>query len=128
MALPRILLVFPLLAAGVWLPAVAGPDPQPTAAGVLGMDHEDFAKDQVTVKCGDTLSMVNDSRWVHIIGPGQGGHLTPVPQGVPVVGRTLVETNDSYTTGKWSVPGQYTLTCSVHPDMTVKVVVTDCCC
>jgi plastocyanin len=126
-ALPRILLVFPLLAAGVWLPA-AGADPKPAASGVLGMEHEYFATDQVTVKCGDTLSMVNDSRWVHIIGAGQGGLIDPTtPAGVPVT-RTLVETNDSYTTGKWNVPGSYSLTCSVHPDMTVKVVVTDCCC
>ncbi len=125
MALPRILLVVPLLAAGVWLPA-AGADPTPAASGVLGMDHEHFATDQVAVKCGDTLPMVNDSRWVHIIGPGQGGLISPVPPGVPVA-RTLVETNDSYTTGKWNVPGKYSLTCSVHPEMTVKVVVTDNC-
>jgi plastocyanin len=124
-ALPRILLVVPLLAAGVWLPA-AGADPTPAPAGVLGMDHQYFAKDQVTVKCGDSLSMVNDSRWVHIIGPGEGGHISPVPPGVPVT-RELVETNDSYTTGSWNVPGKYSLTCSVHPDMTVKVVVTDSC-
>jgi plastocyanin len=125
-ALPRILLVVPLLAAGIWLPA-AGPDPKPAPSGVLGMDHEYFATDAVTVKCGDSLSMVNDSRWVHIIGAGQGGLISPVPEGVPVAERTLVETNDSYTTGKWNAPGQYSLTCSVHPDMTVKVVVTNNC-
>jgi plastocyanin len=127
MALPRILLAVPLLAAGILLPA-AGSDPTPPAAGVLGMEHEAFTTDQVTVKCGDTLPMVNDSRFVHIIGPGQGGLLTDAPKGVPVTTRKLVETNDSYTTGKWTVPGQYFLTCSVHPEMTVKVVVTDCCC
>jgi plastocyanin len=127
MALPRILLAVPLLAAGILLPAV-GSDPTPPSAGVLGMEHEAFATDQVTVKCGDTLPMVNDSRFVHIIGPGQGGLLTDAPKGVPVTTRKLVETNDSYTTGKWTVPGQYFLTCSVHPEMTVKVVVTDCCC
>jgi len=126
-ALPRILLVVPLIAAGVWLPA-AGADPKPAPSGALGMDHEYFAKDQVTVKCGDTLSMVNDSRFVHIIGAGSGGSISTPPQDVPVALYTMVETNDSYTTGKWNVPGQYSLTCSVHPAMTVKVVVTDCCC
>ena len=127
MALPRILLVFPLLAAGVWLPA-AGHDPAPAPAGALGMEHEQFAQDKVTVKCGGTLTMVNDSRWVHIIGPGTGGLLSPPQKNIPVTTRKLVETNDSYTTGKWTVPGQYSLTCSVHPEMTVTVVVTDCCC
>jgi plastocyanin len=127
MALPRILLAVPLIVAGVVVPAI-GKDPAPAPPTVLGMDHLYFAKDKVTVKCGDTLSMVNNSRWVHIIGPGQGGTLTAPPRGVPVTDRELVETNGTYTTGTWTVPGSYTLTCSVHPDMTVKVVVTDCCC
>lgn len=127
MALPKILLVIPLIATGLWLPA-AGADPKPAASGVLGMDHEYFATDQVTVKCGDTLSMVNDSRWVHIIGAGSGGLISPPPKDVPVAVHTMVQTNDTYTTGKWNVPGQYSLTCSVHPEMTVKVVVSDCCC
>jgi plastocyanin len=127
MALPRILLAVPLVAAGVVAPAF-GKDPAPAPPTVLGMDHLYFAKDQVDVKCGDTLSMVNNSRWVHIIGPGEGGTLTTAPEGVPMTDRKLVETDDTYTTGRWTVPGSYTLTCSVHPDMTVKVVVTDCCC
>jgi plastocyanin len=36
-----------------------------------------------------------------------------------------METNDSLTTGQWNTPGNYTLTCSVHPEMTVKVIVTE---
>jgi plastocyanin len=127
MALPKVFLAVPLLLAGMYLPALGSEPPAP-AAGVLGMDHEYFAKDEVTVNCGDTLPMVNNSRWVHIIGPGQGGLFTAAPKGVPVPDRVLVETNGTYTTGKWDVPGQYYLTCSVHPEMTVKVVVTDCCC
>ena len=127
MALPRVLLAVPLLVVGVFLPPI-GNAAKPAPAGVLGMDHEYFAQDKVSLKCGEKLSMVNNSRWVHIIGPGQGGLLTEAPKGVPVPTRELVETNDSYTTGTWSVPGDYHLTCSVHPDMTVEVVVTDCCC
>jgi plastocyanin len=33
--------------------------------------------------------------------------------------------NDRYTTPPFTVPGTYYITCSMHPDMTVKVVVTD---
>lgn len=127
MALPRILLAVPLIAAGMYLPA-SGSDPAAAAPGVLGMQHEHFAQDEITVKCGDTLPMVNNSRWVHIIGPGEDGLLTEAPRGVPVTDRFLVETHDTYTTGKWTVPGEYYLTCSVHPEMNVEVVVTDCCC
>jgi len=127
MAFPRILLVVPLLVAGVYLPA-AGAAPTKAPAGTLGMVHEAFASKEVNVKCGNSLTMVNDSRWVHIIGPGRNGTLTPAPAGVPVVRRQQMETNDVFTTGAWDTPGTYYLTCSVHPEMTVKVVVTDCCC
>src|SRR3982750_1374720 len=66
MRIPRILFVIPPLLAGVYIPALAHPaKPPPT---VLGMRHEKFASDSVTVKCGQTLTMANDSNWVHIIG------------------------------------------------------------
>ena len=98
MALPRILLAVPLIAAGMYLPA-AGADPAAAAPGVLGMQHEHFAQDEITVKCGQTLPMVNNSRWVHIIGPGEDGLLTEAPRGVPVTVRFLVETYVTFTTG-----------------------------
>jgi plastocyanin len=125
-AIPRILFVVPLLLAGMYLPAL-GADPAPPPSGVLGMRHEAFDRKDVTVHCGDTLTMQNDSRWVHIIGPGQDGLLVPA-EGVPVTSRRLTQTGDVYTTGAWTTPGTYYLTCSVHPEMTVKVVVTGCCC
>ncbi len=126
MAVPRILLVVPLLLVGMYLPAVGSNvnEPPPDA---LGMSHEHFAVDEVHVRCGQTLTMENDSRWAHIIGPGQKG-LLEADGNVPVARRQLMETNDVYTTGAWTKPGTYYLTCAVHPEMTVKVVVSDCCC
>jgi len=126
MAVPRILLVVPLLAAGMLLPA-AGADPAKPTPGVLGMKHQAFSSKEVAVNCGDTLTMQNSSRWVHIIGPGKGGLLATDPD-VPIPSRALVETTDVYTTGAWTKAGTFYVTCSVHPDMTVKVVVTGCCC
>jgi plastocyanin len=127
MGIPKILLIVPLLVAGMYLPA-AGPTPASAPIGVLGMTHEHFTQDKVTVKCGERLSMVNTSRWVHIIGPGRDGVLTPASTAVPVTRRVLLQTSDSYTTGRWTTPGEYHLTCAVHPEMTVDVVVTGCCC
>ncbi len=126
MPVPRILIVIPLLLAGMYLPALGAEPPAPPA-GVLGMAHEAFSSKDVTVRCGDTLTMENNSRWAHIIGPGEDGLLI-TDKNVPVVRRELVETTDVYTTGAWDTPGTYYLTCAVHPKMTVKVVVTDCCC
>jgi len=125
MAIPRIFFVIPPLLVGMYLPAVGLHTTNPPA-GLLAMRHEQFASKEVTVPCGKTLTMQNDSHWVHIIGPGKNG-LVVADKAVPMT-RALTETNDVYQTGVWKTAGVYYLTCSVHPEMTVKVVVTGCCC
>jgi plastocyanin len=122
-AVPRILVVVPLLAVGMVLPT-AGPAIKKPANGVLGMTHEHYASEVVTVHRGDTLTMQNSSRFAHTIGPGKDAHLANAA-GIPVTGAHLVQTNQSYTTGTWNTPGEYELTCSVHPEMNVKVIVTN---
>jgi plastocyanin len=94
------------------------------AAGVVGMNHEGFTSDAVTVHRGQTLTMQNNSRFVHTVGPGKDGHLKDA-DGVPVAGAHMMETDDLYTTAQWNTAGTYSLTCSVHPEMTVKVIVTN---
>jgi len=83
-----------------------------------------FSQDSVTLHRGQTLTLVNNSLFIHIIGPGHDGTLTPAPKGVPMTDRVLMQTNDTYTTPAWNKPGTYWLTCSVHPEMNIKVVVT----
>lgn len=123
MAVPRILFAVPILVVGLVLPT-AGAAVKHPAAGVLGMSHEHYASQVVTVRRGDTLTMQNNSRFAHTVGPGKDGLLADAA-GVPVAGAHLMQTNDVYTTGQWNTPGSYTLTCSVHPEMTVTVLVTD---
>lgn len=126
MPVPRIFFAVPFLVAGVVVPAL-GADPLTPAAGALGMDHEAFTSDVVRVHQGDTLTLVNNSRWAHTIGPGRDGRIIDAA-GVPATGLHLMQTDDVDTTGKWTEPGTFFLTCSVHPDMTVKVIVDDCAC
>ncbi len=123
MSLPRVLLVVPGLLAGLLIPAViAAPKAHP--AGTVGMVDQMFAQKVVTIHRGERLTLVNNSRFVHVIGPGRDGHIiSPVP-GVPVLGFHLMQTNGVYTTGPWETLGTYYLTCSVHPEMTLKVAVT----
>lgn len=121
MSVPRILLAVPVLLAGAFLPA-AGAEPAAPPAGTLGMTHDTYGSEKVTVRAGDTLTMVNSSRWAHTVGPGRGGVLSDA-ENVPMTGAWLMETDDVYTTGRWNTPGTYYLTCSVHPAMTVEVVV-----
>jgi plastocyanin len=122
MAIPRVLFALPLLAAGAFLPA-AGTAPPPEPAGTVGMEHEEFTIEKITVHRGDTLTFVNNSRYLHILGPGQGGSLAEEAD-LPMHERALTEIDDEYTTGRWDTPGTYYITCSMHPEMTVKVVVT----
>ncbi|TCO62213.1 cupredoxin domain-containing protein [Actinocrispum wychmicini] len=123
MSIPRILFAIPLLVAGAFLPA-AGAEPPAPPSGDVGMAHETFTTDVITIHRGETLTLVNNSRWAHIIGPGQDGTLTDA-DAVPMHMRVMTETNDSYTTPPWNETGTFYLTCSMHPEMTVKVIVTD---
>jgi plastocyanin len=123
MAIPKILFALPLLAGGAFLPAAGAAPPNPPS-DVVGMDHEVFTIDEITVHRGDTLTFANNSRWMHILGPGRDGSLGEV-QGLPMHERALTEINDHYTTGRWETDGTFYITCSMHPDMTVKVTVVE---
>ena len=120
MAFPKILLGVPLVVAGMYLPAATSLAHRPAES--IGMTHEGFATKVAHVHVGQRLTFVNDSYFIHIIGPGSGGHLEPVGK-EPVDARLLVQQNETYTTGSWNTAGTYSITCSVHPEMTVKIIV-----
>ena len=121
-SLPRILLIVPGLLIGLLVPAViAAPKTAPT--GAIGMIGDDFAQSAVTIHRGQRLTLVNDSHFVHVIGPGRNTHIISPERGVPMTGFHLMQTNDVLTTGRWMTTGTFYLTCSVHPGMTLKVVV-----
>jgi plastocyanin len=123
MRLPPTLGALLLIVAGAFLPAL-GKAPEEAPAGTVGMSHEDFTTTRIEVPTGDTLTFVNDSRYMHIIGPGRDGSLAQ-EDGDPVRDRVLVETNGTYTTPPFEVPGTYYITCSMHPQMTVRVTVAN---
>jgi plastocyanin len=123
MALPRILIAVPFIVAGAVLPAV-GSAPVKAPAGVVGMGHEVFTTKEISIHRGAPLRFENDSRYMHIIGPGRDGTLAEA-DGEPMHRRVLMPEKASYTTPPFNVPGTFYFACSMHPEMTVKVVVTD---
>lgn len=123
MAVPRILFVLPGLLAGILVPALTAA-PKAPPAGSVGMISTDFARDVVTIHRGEKLTLFNNSDVIHVIGPGRGGKVIGVEKHVPMTGFHLMQTNSVLTIGPWMTPGTYYLTCSVHPDMTLKVIVT----
>jgi plastocyanin len=123
LALPRILLVVPGLLAGLLIPALTA-SPKEAPHSSVGMVNESFTQSSVTLQRGERLVLVNDSRVVHVIGPGIDQHVYSPQRGDPVLGFHLMQTNAVYTTGRWMAPGTYHLTCTVHPGMNLTVVVT----
>jgi len=119
--IPRILFVVPGLLAGLLVPALTA-SPKPLPPDAVGMTNGYFAQNTVTLHVGERLTLYNNSRRVHIIGPGIDNHVFAV-RGVPMNGFHLMNSNDFFVTGKWETPGTFFLTCTVHPGMNLKVVV-----
>jgi plastocyanin len=113
----------PLLALGAFLPVAA---PLPAApAGAVGMEHEEFTTESVVVPVGGRVTFVNNSHWLHLLGPGDEGRLDAEPR-VPKFGGRGVEVSEStrtYVTGPWMTPGTYRVTCVLHPEMNLTVTV-----
>jgi plastocyanin len=122
MRIPRILFVVPGLLAGLLVPALQA-SPKPLPPGAVGMLGDDFARDVVTIHVGDRLTLFNDSKVIHVIGAGRDGTVVDHERGVPITGFRLMPTNGVYRTPPWTKPGTFWITCSVHPDMTLKVIV-----
>jgi plastocyanin len=120
---PRILFVIPGILAGILIPTVIVTAPKPAPPNTIGMAFMDFSKDVVTLHTGDHLILVNSSRNIHVVGPGQNGQIVSAVRGEPLTGFRLMETNAVYNTGPWLTPGTYHVTCSVHPMMNLTVVV-----
>jgi plastocyanin len=122
-SVPRILFVLPGILAGILVPAVIVTTPKPAPPNAVGMNFMDFSKDVVTIHRGQYLTLINSSRNIHAIGPGQNGHIVSPVRGEPLTGYHLMETNAVYKTGPWLIPGTYHVTCSIHPMMNLTVVV-----
>lgn len=123
MAVPRILIAVALISAGAFIPAASSVDVD-APAGTVGMSHEGFTTDELHIHTGDTVKFVNNSHYMHIIGPGRDGTIATVDKN-PLDDRVLMPSNDTYTTPTFNTPGTYFITCSMHPDMTTKIVVSN---
>lgn len=120
---PRILFAVPPILAGILVPTVIVSAPKPAPPHAVGMSFMDFDPDTVTLHRGDSLTLVNSSRNIHVVGPGNNGQVVSAVPGEPMTGYHQMDTNDKYVTGPWMTPGKYYVTCSIHPMMNLTVVV-----
>jgi hypothetical protein len=105
------------------MPIVIVNAPKSAPPNAVGMNFMDFTKDVVTLHRGEWLTLVNSSRNIHSIGPGQNGQIVSPVRGEPLTGFHMMETNAVYKIGPWLTPGTYHVTCSIHPMMNLTVVV-----
>jgi hypothetical protein len=123
-SVPRILLVVPGILAGIFVPAVIVGNPKPTPPGTVGMTFTDFAgPGTVYIHRGQYLTFIDSSRNIHEVGPGQNAVITSPVRGEPLVGYHLMQTNSVYKVGPWLTPGTFYVTCGLHPEMNLTVVV-----
>lgn len=111
------------IAAGALAPSLIGdlPEVQP---GQVGMTEDQYDVDEVDIFTGDTVTFVNNSAFLHVLAPGEAARLE-AQSGIPPLDHDLDThismAGDVYTTGRWNTPGDYNMTCTLHPAMTVTI-------
>jgi plastocyanin len=125
MRLPAVLLLVPALGAAFLLSASNGHQSGPSP-GQVGMTQEDYSTPKVTIKVGEPLTFINNSHFLHVLVPGTDAR-TVDQAGMPPMddayGTHVSEAGNVYTTKRWNLPGTYHLTCTLHPEMNIDIVV-----
>ena len=94
---------------------------------VVHMGTTNFAQSTVTIAKGKKLKLVNDGSYYHIISTGSWVNGQPVLQhqaGGPVVNNVdITSAGTSVEIGPFTMAGTYHLLCTVHPGMTLIIIV-----
>ena len=87
-----------------------------------------FTISSITIKKGSTITFVDDANngALHILVIGQEAQQES-ENGSPDFGGAAgirIDVGDTWTTPPWNTAGTYHVTCTVHPAMNLKVIVT----
>jgi len=96
-----------------------------TGPGTVHMGIARFSQPTVTIAKGSMLKLVDDGSFLHIIANGVWDGSTPKSvsePGAPVV-KDIEINRGSITIGPFNTVGTFSLYCTVHPGMTLKVIV-----
>jgi len=125
MPIPRFTFAVPFIVVGALAPGLTSEEPLPRRPNLVGMEQVSFDRDQVTIRQGQELQFVNDSNFLHVIAPGTSARVDD-DTAVPSFGLDDVKSiprGDPFVTGAWTEPGTYHVTCTLHPEMDLEVVV-----
>lgn len=85
-----------------------------------------FTQSSVTLKKGQTLQVTNNASNIHMLSLGrwQNGVAQPEQEaGAPSMSNLQLGAQSSVTIGPWNTPGTYSIYCTIHPGMMLKVTV-----
>jgi plastocyanin len=95
-------------------------------ANTVHMNDSNFVQASVTIKKGESLTLIDDGQTPHIIANGAWENGTARPSigpGAPQVKNVQVNGNSSATIGPFNTAGTFKLYCTIHTDMNLTVVV-----
>jgi len=122
---PRFVFAVPFVVLGALVPGLTGEEPLARRPNLVGMEQVSFDRDVITIRRGQTIQFVNNSNFLHVLAPGERARVADAP-GVPSFGPDDVRSmprGDPFTVGPWEEPGSFDLTCTLHPEMNLEVVV-----
>jgi plastocyanin len=95
------------------------------SANQVHMSNTNFVQSSITIKKGESVTLVADTLMAHPITNGTWENGEPQPSkepGAPVI-NVLVRGNSSETIGPFTNVGSFKLDCTAHPGMNLTVVV-----
>ena len=125
MPIPRFVVAVPIVVIGALAPSLTDEDPLPRRPNLVGMEQVEFDRETVTIRPGQQIQFVNNSNFLHVLAPGDRARVAD-EAGVPDFGPDDVRSmsrGDPFVTDAWTEPGTYQLTCTLHPEMNLDVVV-----
>lgn len=125
MALPKVLYALPVLLVGTFVPGLTHGTRLPDRPNVVGMQQDEFDRSTVVLRVGQRLEFVNNSNFLHVIAAGSDARVAK-QAGEPAFGSrgvVSVPRGTVYQTMSWNKPGTYHVTCALHPEMNLTVIV-----
>jgi plastocyanin len=97
-----------------------------SAPNQMHMNATNFVQSSITIKKGESITLIDDAQDSHIIANGTWENGTAKPQNessAPQVENLQISSSGQGTIGPFTTAGTFHFYCTVHPGMSLTVVV-----